>query len=273
LEWILEALGVYFLEEQFMLNEVEFQMAPSRLPVIALVAVLGLVCLAPSALAAKSVIPAYFYPGSAWNAFMSSSAAAKTHSIVANPNNGPGSSIDSNYKSYIAKAQAAGVKVLGYVATTWGARATSAVNADIDRWYSWYKVDGIFFDEGAVTSNKVSYYQTITNYVKSKSSKNFVMINPGTYYQTSAYVNIADSHMVWENAYSAYTSFSMPTWVRNYPAEKFCHVVHSTPSSKMANAISLAKSRNVGYLFVTDDVMVNPYDRMPAYWTSFVSAL
>jgi len=221
----------------------------------------------------KSVIPAYIYPGSAWNAFMTAASAAKTHSIIVNPNNGPGTAVDANYKTYIAKAQAAGVKVLGYVATTWGARSSSLVKADIDKWYSWYKADGIFFDEGAVASTKVSYYQDITNYVKSKSTKNFVMINPGMYYQTSAYVPIADSHMVWENAYSAYSSFTMPSWVRNYPASKFCHVVHSTSASQMTNAINLAKQRNVGYLFVTDDVMVNPYDKMPSYWTTFVSAL
>jgi hypothetical protein len=223
----------------------------------------------------KSVIPAYIYPGSAWNSFMTSASAAKTHSIIANPNNGPGTSADANYKTYIKKTQAAGVKVLGYVATTWGARSSSLVKADIDRWYSLYNVDGIFFDEGAVASNKVSYYKAIADHVRSKStsSKRFVMFNPGTYYQTSAYVPLADSHMVWENAYSAYSSFSMPSWVRNYPASKFCHVVHTTPSNKMTSAISLAKQRNVGYLFVTDDVMANPYDRMPSYWTSFVSSL
>jgi hypothetical protein len=204
---------------------------------------------------------------------MTSASAAKTHSIIVNPSNGPGTKVDANYKTYIAKAQAAGIKVLGYVATTWGARAASAVKSDIDKWYSYYNVEGIFFDEGAVASNKVSYYQDITNYVKSKSSKNFVMFNPGAYYQTSAYVPIADSHMVWENAYSAYSSFSMPSWVRNYPASKFCHVVHTTPSSKMTNAVSLAQQRNVGYLFVTDDVMANPYDVMPTYWNTFVSAL
>jgi hypothetical protein len=29
---------------------------------------------------------------------------------------------------------------------------------------------------------------------------------------------------------------------------------------------------NAGYMFVTDDVLPNPWDTLPAYWTSFVSA-
>jgi hypothetical protein len=246
----------------------------TRPVILCVAAVFAAAMLFQTADAAQTIIPAYFYPGSTWDSFTNAPANSKTYAIIFNPNNGPGSAVDASYRTYVNRAKAAGVRALGYVATTWGARAISAVKADIDRHYSWYGVDGIFFDEGAVSSTKVSYYQQLYNYVKAKSAtKNFVMINPGTYYQTSAYIPYGDSHMVWENAYSAYTSFSMPSWVRNYPASKFTHVIHSTPSSKMSNAVALAKQRNVGYIFVTDDIMGNPYDRMPAYWSSLVSVL
>jgi hypothetical protein len=66
-----------------------------------------------------------------------------------NPSNGPGSSASTAYVAQVQRSQAAGQLVLGYVHTSWGARAWSEVQLDIDRHYSWYNVDGIFVDEAA----------------------------------------------------------------------------------------------------------------------------
>jgi len=43
-------------------------------------------------------------------------------------------------------------KVLGYVDTRNGTRAINLVKADIDNWYGWYSIDGIFFDQMAATT-------------------------------------------------------------------------------------------------------------------------
>ena len=55
---------------------------------------------------------------------------------VIDPANGPGPAPDAGYAAGIGKLQLAGVTVLGYVPTGYGARSVAAIEADIDRWKS-----------------------------------------------------------------------------------------------------------------------------------------
>jgi hypothetical protein len=59
-------------------------------------------------------------------------------------------------------------------------------------------------------------------------------------------------------------------WEYKYPADKFWHLIHNTSSSNLAKAISRAKSRNAGWIYVTPDKMPNPWDTLPtgSYWTN-----
>ncbi len=57
--------------------------------------------------AQKTLVPAYFYPGTYWDNMISTGAGI----IIANPNSGPGSSYDSNYNTYINKARNANIDV------------------------------------------------------------------------------------------------------------------------------------------------------------------
>ena len=51
-----------------------------------------------------------------------------------------------------------------------------------------------------------------------------------------------------------------------YPAAKFAHTIYATPGPRLASAISLARSRHAGWVFVTDRTGANPYDVMPGFW-------
>lgn len=58
------------------------------------------------------------------------------------------------------------------VYTSYGARGLTAIKAEIDKYYQWYGVDGIFFDEVYYADcAKVSYYQNLYNHVKAKGGK------------------------------------------------------------------------------------------------------
>ena len=73
------------------------------------------------------VVPLYTYPtDSSWSSLISVKDSYPSVPIIAiiNPDNGPGSSKDSNYVSGIAKLQASGIVVLGYVYTNYGSRST-----------------------------------------------------------------------------------------------------------------------------------------------------
>ena len=59
----------------------------------------------------------------------------------------PAPSRHAGYRAAVRTAQRAGARVLGYVHTTYGVRPAAGVVADVDRYTSWYGVDGIFLDE------------------------------------------------------------------------------------------------------------------------------
>jgi hypothetical protein len=45
-------------------------------------------------------------------------------------------------------------------------------------------------------------------------------------------------------------------------------IVHSVPDCETAKShIDLAVARNIGYVYVTDDTLDNPYDSLPTYWS------
>lgn len=68
--------------------------------------------------------------------------------IVVNPASGPGKEVDPNYTTAIDRLCGAGCVVLGYVTTSYGKRAESQVQRDIDRWLKMYpRIHGVFFDE------------------------------------------------------------------------------------------------------------------------------
>src|SRR6266478_3074055 len=122
--------------------------------VVSLLCALG-VCAAPMGI----IVPAYFYPGSLWS---SMDWAARRVPLVAilNPNSGPGATQDPLYVAAVNSLRAAGGKVIGYVSTSYTTRVTNAVKTDIDLYFSFYAVDGIFLDELTNDSdtNHLNYY-------------------------------------------------------------------------------------------------------------------
>jgi hypothetical protein len=219
-------------------------------------------------------IPAYFYPGPIWTQM---DAGAPTVGIaILNVDSGPGTAKEANFANEVTKAQAAGILVLGYVYTSYGARPNPAVELATRRYFNWYHVDGILYDEVAADSSKLDYYKKLYAYVKSLSSTSTVMINPGT--QTiKGYMNACDIECNFESEYSAYeTQYTAPDWVSKYPASRFCHIIYNVPTdADMQTVVSQSKLRNAGWVFVTPLTLPNPYNNLPTdpYWSDELTAL
>ncbi len=99
--------------------------------------------------------------------------------VIINPGDGPGVKLSSTYATWVVNLRAAGINVLGYVYTSFGARSASSIKTDIATYKSWYGINGIFVDE---MSNKVgyeSYYTALTAYAHSEGFP-LVVGNPGT---------------------------------------------------------------------------------------------
>jgi hypothetical protein len=220
-------------------------------------------------------IPMYMDP-SAPDWAQETSAAPTVSFLIANPNSGPGAAVDPTYTQAIATAHTAGQTIVGYVHTSYGARAIADVEADIDAWYSFYPaIDGIFSDETATAPATVApYYAPLYTYVKGKSGKRIVVINPGTPPDES-YMTASDIVMSFEDTYANYIGAMTPAWVANYPRTRFWHVVLSATQADMTAAVTLARQRNAGLIYVTDQGPNTAYSQLVtgAYWQAELAAV
>lgn len=219
--------------------------------------------------------PSYFYPGPLWTKL---EAAAPTAGIaIINPGNGPGTKPDPNYKKQVDEAKAHGLIVLGYVYTHYTKRSLADTEADAQRYFDWYHVSGIFYDEVDNTDKGLPYYKELFAYTKKANRDAMDVLNPGTQV-TEGYMKAADIICTFESPYNSYqTQYNAPAWVTNYPASRFWHIVLDVPTdADMKNVIQESKARHAGWVYVTSArENPNPYDSLPAepYWSDELAAL
>ena len=164
-------------------------------------ALYSLLLWASSAVATGVIFPLYIYPASAptcnaWAPLISSYASfsgphliclikfllfsfrisahpSTTFYIIVNPASGPGaanSQPNSDYQGCVPKLKASNVKIVGYVDTANGNRASSAVTQDIATYASWstsYRPVGICFDDVTASSALFSIYSGWASTAKS----------------------------------------------------------------------------------------------------------
>ncbi len=157
----------------------------------------------PATTAGATIVPLYTSPGDpSWTAVIAAKKAHPTVGVVAivNPSNGPGGAVSSAYASGIAGLNAAGIKVLGYVATGYTANSAASVKADIDRWKAFYpgQIGGIFFDEQSNKAGDVAYYRDLSQYTKAQGLS-FTVGNPGTD-TAESFVGALDMMLIYESA-------------------------------------------------------------------------
>lgn len=216
----------------------------------------------------RMFIPAYFYPGPLWD--QATSGAPIVEIMIMNPASGPGTSQDQNYVNSVMNSFNAGIKVLGYVDTNYSNRPLSDVKSEIDSYASWYNISGgIFLDQVSSNIADIQYYQDLVNYIRSTyNSDAFVALNPGTI-PAKEYIDIGNTTVIFEGNYNTYKTWTPPDWVFNYSPYKFTHLVYDTSTSEeMINAIERAQTYNSHYVYVTDDILSNPWDALPSYWSS-----
>jgi hypothetical protein len=229
------------------------------------------------------LLPLYIYPNwydqnkYGWKQVIS---AAKQVPIVAiiNPNSGPNHAPpNADYQQGIKDLHQAGVKIIGYVPSNYADRDLQAVKADIDLYTKYFQVDGIFVDEAASSIDKSKYYQQIYQYIKTKSTKYNVVINPGVNLDAS-YVDqkVADTIVTFENHHKNWRNYQPIGLNKQYSPQNFAALVHTTADRKlMKSTVDRAIKNRFGYIYITDDSIntpnKNPWDTLPAYWQAEVN--
>ena len=226
--------------------------------------------------AVNILLPAYFYPSSDPNQSfwdeMTAAAGQVGITAIMNPDNGPGSSVNSDYTTAVDVFRAAGGKVVGYAHTSYGARSQADVLSEVASYASFYNIDGIFLDEMSNTSVDFAYYQSLYNSIKSTNPGYRIFGNPGTN-TLESYLTAADVLVTFENQ-TGYDTFTPDTWTNNYTADHFAHLLYNVnDKAAMLAYVALAADRNVGYLYITNDILTNPWDTLPQYWNAEVSAV
>lgn len=220
----------------------------------------------PTKLCQAVAIPAYFYPSNGAGLWGNALAAEPGIGImIANVDNGPGTSVDTDYTTAITNAQGTGVSVFGYVYTSYAGRSLTRVESDISAWRALYGVTNIFLDEASTSSSSLSYYQALSNYVHQAFPGALTIVNFGTI-PGSSEMSAGDIAVTFEGSYSTYQSTKFPTWVSSFPPTRFYNIVYSVPDQpSMLNALSEAAGDHVGYVYATNDGLPNPYDTLPPY--------
>jgi len=220
-----------------------------------------------------SIVPLYSYPtASYWSSIIAAKNSHPTVPVVAivNPNSGPGASVDPNYTTGIANLQAAGITVIGYVPTGYAGRSETLVRNDIDAWKSFYpSVTGIFFDEMSNQLADVAYYQRQDSYARSKGLT-YTVGNPGTD-TIPEYVGVVNTILVYEDSG---LPASLPAWYGSYAPSNFGVIPYNIPTLDNAATNFIASARQtIGYIYLTNDNLPNPWDTLPSYFSTLLTDL
>jgi hypothetical protein len=222
--------------------------------------------------AVRIAAPAYYTPGAEWNRLIA--AAPTVGMIVFNPASGPGTSTDAAYTDAIARAQAAGIVVLGYVATNYGARAEAEVTADINNYYDLYTPDGIYFAEGPMDADCTALeemYHRLSSAVRARDAQAYLAV--GTRF-CPTYIVFFDLMVQFARNWTEYQNeYTVPSWMPANSPQRFIHIIHSVPSADAGRAMSLAIANGAGWVYVTDQTDPNPWGQLPAYFDAELAAV
>lgn len=224
-------------------------------------------------------IPAYAYPSDpafdAWVAGVDQAGGV----VILNPASGVGAEKDSYYSYAVGAVHAAGGTVLGYVSTAYGTTDTDEMYRDIGRYFAWYEVDGIFFDEvpgaGDTCITQAEQYEDFANVAHQERSaidgeRAFIAFNPGTD-SCEEYMELVDAVVIVEQAGAGIVGWVAQDWVANYPSEQFWLLAHETSAAELPAVLQVARDNNIGLVYVTDDVLPNPWDALPTYFDQLVA--
>lgn len=227
------------------------------------------------------LLPLYIYPmwwlgepGYQWPRVARAAQTAEIWAII-NPASGPGGPPNSDYQWGLSDLRAAGIFMLGYVWTNYGAKPLSDVKAEVDVYAEYfipYGVRGIFYDGVNSSAAWLPYYRELYAYAKEKGFAQ-VVLNPGTTIDED-YLRegVGDVIVVFEDSYTNFLAHTFPDYVRRYPKERFAILVWGVPDLSAAEEV-LRRTPFIGFVHCTDDTPPNEWDTLPPYWEGWAELL
>ncbi len=211
------------------------------------------------------MIPFYIYPSVRWERLGEIKKSHPSVPVIAvvNPGNGPGKVKDQNYQSGIDFLHSAGVRIVGYVRTSYGLRFKETVLSDMTNYSDWYHVDGIMFDEMSNKTGYESYYSFLDTKAR-RLGFGITVGNPGTCVPSS-YLDTMDVLCIYER--HGLPSISDLSCCNSGNRKSNFAVISYRVASFESFFLSGARDY-VSWVYITDADLPNPYDQLPTYFDS-----
>ncbi|MEU9147897.1 spherulation-specific family 4 protein [Streptomyces sp. NPDC048349] len=207
------------------------------------------------------LVPLYEHPADRpeeWELLIRS--AGRLHSVVLNPDSGPGRARDERFAAVAGRLRAAGVPVLGYVDTDYGRRPHADVVQDLLRHRDWYAADGAFLDQSCAEPDLLPHYGRLAVAARAAGARTLVL-NHGVH-PHPGYAGLADLLVTFEGPWDAYRdAATAPAWTADHPAQRFCHLVYAVPPD--APAADLARERRAGVHCAVPGTGAHPWGTLP----------
>ncbi len=210
------------------------------------------------------LIPAYFRPETGDFLKLVYSKPGKTVIAALNIDNGPGTGIDESYVWAVEKLVENGITPLGYVYTSYGARAVGEVKEEIDKWFRNYPgVKGVFLDEVSNSYSLIPYYSELYDYVKNNYN-GLVVLNPGTNFPVEL-AQYCDYSVVFEGSPEQLEDFQLDQPLTRV-LDKLAFLVYGVSEEVFEQVYSTITGYGVSSLYITNDGFPNPWDSLSRYF-------
>ncbi|WP_329122472.1 spherulation-specific family 4 protein [Streptomyces sp. NBC_01465] len=193
------------------------------------------------------------------------------HWAVLNVSHGPGTRPDPHCLDAAGKLRNAGIKVIGHLDMTYGARAYGELMTDAERFREWYRVDGFYLDRAPTERADLPETRRLT-----AALQGHTVLGHGTH-PHPGYAEAADQLVTFTGPWTDYRWSQVAEWTAEYDASRFCHFVHGLPRTHLEEAVRIARWQGAGTIFFTDRTETSaessPFETLPGYWDEIVSRI
>ncbi|WP_405648284.1 spherulation-specific family 4 protein [Streptomyces sp. NBC_00019] len=198
------------------------------------------------------------------------------HWVVLNVADGPGSRPDPHCLEAAGRLRNAGVRVLGHIDATYGARGFDEMISDAHRYIDWYKADGFLLYRCPTERTALPEIRRTVTTLRAIRDDAHVVLGHGTH-PHPGYAESADQLVTFSGPWSDYRWSQVAEWTADYPPERFCHLVHGVPGGHLDEALRIARWQGASTIYFTDRTdrggRADPWEAMPGYWDEIVSRI
>ncbi|MFS8198642.1 spherulation-specific family 4 protein [Streptomyces sp. CWNU-52B] len=198
------------------------------------------------------------------------------HWVVLNVSDGPGARPDPHCLEAAGRLRNAGVRVLGHLDVTYGARAFGELVSDAHRHLDWYQVDGFFLDRCPSERTALPEIRRTAATLRALLGDGHIVLGHGTH-PYPGYAETADQLVTFSGPWSDYRWSQAAEWTAAYPPERFCHLVHGVPRGHLDEALRIARWQGASTIYFTDRTdhggTADPWTSLPGYWDEIVSRI